>query len=461
MTLSVRRWRAGIAVCLLAASCSGNGNTGAEAGTADSGFAADVADAIDGQTVADAAKDIGPPDAAEDTRTTDAPADTGATDLRPDGPVMDVPEDHSAPDADDRASTDAPSDTAGPVTASDAREGGNDADPCAGCTFTKIAADGIHLVHDATRARLYVTQLSTAVRNPDTLAIIDLATASITANLPIGRDPRPLALSDDASTLWVGLSGDHALRKVTLTGAAPSVGPLLPVPPEVINSMPFATWPVALAVLPGSATTLVASITSSGSSTRVYVFDDGVPRPTITSSRDATASRLAVGPPGYVFGYDSLSSGFGLSVFTVAASGITLLSEHSGLIGGFEGFLVYDHGHLFSFYGEVVDVSDPTKPVRSGKFSHAGAIAVRDANHVFMASPAFLIGEDVQKLRLYDTTTLTEVASVTVPANLIPATSMFTDLVYLGGDALAFIVDDYDNSNAVFIAHVPSLVEAR
>ena len=66
----------------------------------------------------------------------------------------------------------------------------------------------------------------------------------------------------------------------------------------------------------------------------------------------------------------------------------------------------------------------------------AGSIAVRDATHVFMASPSFLIGGgNAQQLRLFDTTTFTQVASVTVPANLIPATSMFTNLVYLGGDA--------------------------
>ena len=48
--------------------------------------------------------------------------------------------------------------------------------------------------------------------------------------IPIGSDPRALALSDDGATLWVGIDGAHAFRKVTMGSTPPVVGPLIHLP---------------------------------------------------------------------------------------------------------------------------------------------------------------------------------------------------------------------------------------
>ena len=48
--------------------------------------------------------------------------------------------------------------------------------------------------------------------------------------IPVGSNPGALALSDDGSTLWVGIDGAHAFRKVTMTSTPPVVGPLIHLP---------------------------------------------------------------------------------------------------------------------------------------------------------------------------------------------------------------------------------------
>jgi hypothetical protein len=340
---------------------------------------------------------------------------------------------------------------AGVGGASGSAGGAGGANPCPGCSFTKISLDGTHLVYDPSRGQLYVTLSAEAVSKPNTLGIVDLASATVTANIPIGRDPHPLSLSDDHSTLWVGLTGDDAIRKVTLGAGSPTLGPLQPVSSGTTTG----AWALDLAVFPGSQTT-VAVIVGAGDGA-VTVFDDGVARPTIGTSSNHV-SRVTVGPPGYIFGYESFSSGFWLNVYSVSAAGAALLSSSGGLISGYEGFLLYDRSRLFSFYGEVVDVSTPSHPTRAGVFDYAGAVAIRDAGHALMLTPAYLIGQNGQTLRLLDTTTFTQLASVPLPPNMIPATSTFTDLVYVGGDELVFLAEDFSNAHVVYIAHVPPLV---
>jgi len=55
------------------------------------------------------------------------------------------------------------------------------------------------------------------------------ATAAVTSIVPVGNDPQPLALSDDGSTLWVGLAGDHRVRRMT-PGTTPVPGPAYALP---------------------------------------------------------------------------------------------------------------------------------------------------------------------------------------------------------------------------------------
>jgi hypothetical protein len=185
------------------------------------------------------------------------------------------------------------------------------------------------------------------------------------------------------------------------------------------------------------------------------VFDDGVARPMNGSpSRLYEVTRVAVGPPGYIYGYDNGSSAFTLTVYSVDTTGTTFLSATQGLIDGFEGFLLYDRNSLFSYHGEVIDVSSPTQPVRAGQFAYAGEVAVRDASEVFMLTDEVL----PFTLRRLDRATFTQIAAVELPAGVLAATSLFNNLVYVGGDELVFLTYGDNNAHNVCVAHVPPLV---
>ena len=77
------------------------------------------------------------------------------------------------------------------------------------------------------RNEIYASVSGDAEVYANTIVVVDPTTSSVVSTIPIGSNPGKLALSDDGSTLWVGIDGAHAIRKVTLTSTPPVVGPLL------------------------------------------------------------------------------------------------------------------------------------------------------------------------------------------------------------------------------------------
>jgi hypothetical protein len=327
-----------------------------------------------------------------------------------------------------------------------------DADPCPGCKIDKVLVDGMHMLHDPSRGRLYVTVPATAPSHTNGLVIIDPAAATVVSTLPIGKDPRPLALSDDHSTLWVGLGGDGALRKVTLTGDTPSLGPLRTLPPFSASDTTGPT-PHWLVVLPGTRDSVAASVIGHFGD-GVAVYDDGVPRPTKITFYP---SQLTDGPPGTLFGYNDRTSGYDLFVITVTGTGVSQVG-FPGLLGAFHNKIVRVGQRLYAYLGEVIDVSTLSKPVRVGRFAYEGAVApLRPGRLVMVSAGAAFGATDDHQLRILDTESLTQVAAVPLPGGLLPRTTQILDLAYLGGDAVAFLADDFSNDRVVVVMHAAIL----
>jgi DNA-binding beta-propeller fold protein YncE len=306
------------------------------------------------------------------------------------------------------------------------------------------------MIYDASRARLYVSAGAQATANANTIEMVDAIGETIASTIPIGNDPGPLALSDDSSTLWVGLTGDHAIRSVDLTTATPTVNPEHQLPaPSVVSPAQART----LVVLPGTRTTVVASISGV-----IYVFDDGVARANHGGS--VIADRVAVGPTGYVFGDNTETTGYDFTSFAISASGAQMVADVQGLMLSNVDDIIYWSSRVYGYWGEATDVSDPTKPKRAGKFDFQGAIAGRDATHLLMMSWSSLIGANTpQAIRVLDTTTFTQTASVTVPTTLISNATELLDLCYLGGDRVAFLTQDYNSSNRLFFIETPVIAQ--
>ena len=73
-------------------------------------------------------------------------------------------------------------------------------------------------------------RLGDADAYPNTIVVVDPSTSSVVSTIQVGSNPGALALSDDGSTLWVGIDGARAFRKVTLTSTPPALGPLHHLP---------------------------------------------------------------------------------------------------------------------------------------------------------------------------------------------------------------------------------------
>ncbi len=228
------------------------------------------------------------------------------------------------------------------------------------------------VIGDPLRDRLYAVLHASAAQFPNSLVTLDPVTGTVIDDVPVGSDPDTLALSNDGSTLWVGLRGALAVRKVDLTGDVPVPGEQFTLPRGDFGDL-AAAGPIV--VLPGTTSSLAISLHRydvSPSFAGLVLLDDGVARAPAGSGHTG-ASRLTAGPSGYLFGFNNLHTGFGLYSIAITPSGLSQ-AEHQGLVAGFDTDIVYADGLLFATSGEVVDVSAPSAPVRAGRLPAAGAL---------------------------------------------------------------------------------------
>jgi hypothetical protein len=223
------------------------------------------------------------------------------------------------------------------------------------------------LATDPVRGKLYAVISEDDVAHPNELLVIDAEHATIEASVAIGSNPDALALSDDATRLWVGLHGSFTVREVDLTASPPVPLNEYPVPPLSFEDQ--GVYAMRLVVLPGSTESIALSLRCQGCSAEVAVMDAGKPR----TGRVSGISKLTPGPRGYVFGYNDLSTGYDFATLALEASGPTAYSVQ-GLVDGFNTEITYDAGYVFASSGHVVDVSVPDSPVRAGKFAYQGIL---------------------------------------------------------------------------------------
>ncbi|MBZ5712471.1 YncE family protein [Nannocystis pusilla] len=283
--------------------------------------------------------------------------------------------------------------------------------PCEEGTIDGIRP--VRMIADRSRGRLYVTVRSDSPMHPNELVVIDPATASIVDSVFVGSDPSTMALSDDHTTLWISLEGSLQIRRVDLTTASPTPGAQHGLPPGDFD--PAVAGPMV--VLPGTTDSVAVSLHNynySPSFEGVAVLDDGVPRATKTSGHTG-ASRLTGGPSGWLFGYNNLHTGFGFYAIKVEAGGPTQ-TEHEGLVSGFYTDIVYADGRVYATSGDVVDVSNPAAPAKSGVFPFAGAVLPRlDQGRVLMLTPPDF-DNNVSVLRDLDPVTFTQKQEVPLAA---------------------------------------------
>jgi hypothetical protein len=250
--------------------------------------------------------------------------------------------------------------------------GGSAAVSDVGRTPVRLDIHANRLAVDRVRGKLYAVVGTRAPTHADELVVIDAEHAAVEAALMLGSDPDVLAISDDDTRLWVGLHGSGTIREVDLTSWPPEPGSEYPVPP--LSYHEGGVYAGTMAVLPEHPESVAVTLDcTSCVAGELVVMDSGISR---ARRQGGSISALASGPPGYVFGFNGLSTGFEFSSIVVDETGPTGTSFW-GFITGFRREIAYDGEHVIASSGQVLDVSSPDSPLRSGTFAFEGQVVPR------------------------------------------------------------------------------------
>jgi len=275
----------------------------------------------------------------------------------------------------------------------------------------------------------------------------------VVSSISVGSDPGPLALSDDASKLWVGIGGARAFREVDLGSSPPDVGTLQHLPRSSAGL--YFLGVESMVVLPGAPSSLAMVLSDGVGSNEVSVFDNGVARST-TLATSTPNFGIVAGPGGSLFGLDAINDFFVLSLSPAGVSATAFF----GLLEGYTDFLLYGNGRVFTGSDEVIDVSNPAAPTSAGHFPVSGPVALRDADSALILAYDFLptSSNNPPSLHLVSTSTLNEMASFPLPMTLISGSAtQLGSLIYAGGDVVAFTVATLPAVGQLVIAHIPGL----
>lgn len=211
-------------------------------------------------------------------------------------------------------------------------------------TYATIAMSARALVASPTDGLLYASIPSSEGAKGNSIATIDPVTATVLTTTYVGSEPGPLALSDDGSTLWVGLGGANAVRRFDTSSRTAGAQ--------------FATTvaPQSLAAVPGSPDSVM--VLEDQVSNRLGVYDNGVRRPIAMRPSGQTAV-VATYSPNLFFSYNGYSTGFYLTKLCVNASGV-FESSVQQVFGGFDIPIVFSGGVLYGGDGRALDVHSNT-----------------------------------------------------------------------------------------------------
>ena len=279
------------------------------------------------------------------------------------------------------------------------------------------------LVFDPASGRIWASVPGSAGAMGNSVVPIDPVDGSVGSPIFVGSEPGPLAISDDASFLYVSLDGAFQIRRVDLhtmaagiqfgLGSDPFFGPFLAEDIEV---------------QPGNPRVIAVSRKNLGVSPRhagVAIYDDGVQRPNATP-RHTGSNRIEFSDsPGVLYGYNNESTEFGFRDVTVDGAGATQGTVTRDLITGFGVDIEFHDGLIYATTGRSID---PAARVAVGTYPGVsfsrGVVADSNAGLVYFLTTNSLLVFDMATFVLLET---------------VPLSGGERGLVQYGPGSLAFI----------------------
>lgn len=308
-----------------------------------------------------------------------------------------------------------------------------------GVTAIPLAAND--LAYDASRNLLYAAVPNSAGVDGDSIAAIDPASGEIRSRMPVGLNPRILALAADHSRLFfttgilTGSSITTGLSPVSesiqgLNLSTGNTGPSFPARQEF-----FANSYVYLDITPlrgaGARIAALDSLFQAGGSAlfnlginSLRIYEDDSSRPDFLGFRSLSCLFMVAGEPGRLY----CTNGSSVDRLAVNDRGVAKHSHFSLLPArGALGRMVYRDGKLYTATGQVIEAETGRTLFR---LNAQGAVALDD-KHVY-----WLDSREASRwlLRIHSRDTLEPVA--TMPIAVAPGET--TRLVSLGSGRLAF-----------------------
>lgn len=201
------------------------------------------------------------------------------------------------------------------------------------------------MVFDPVAGLIYLALPSTAPAHPGTLAAFDPIQGQITASVTAGGEPRLVAVSDDGSLAYVGLSGVDQIRRFS----APALTPDLSINLPPLTGPPDRRGPEQIAVAPGAPRTLAVSDEGA-----VTIYDDATLRNGASGPRPANT--VVWGATDHIlYSSNNENTSFDFWVLDVGPLGVQTRAGYSGLLNGFSPRIHHADGLVYSELGAAID----------------------------------------------------------------------------------------------------------
>jgi hypothetical protein len=280
---------------------------------------------------------------------------------------------------------------------------------------------------------LYVATAGTSAFLPNSVVVLDPATAAVLSSGYAGSEPDFLAVSDECSEIYAALGGSGSV--VRLAASTMTLDETIPLPIKDMSGVVVAR---SLSVAPGAPHT-VAMATEIGSGclagdNDVRVYDDLVQRPVAyTSSEAIYAIRDALfgTSANTLFGYNS--GNINLVSLTVDSSGVynsvNLASLRGGLIEDSSRLLSFDPsaGRIYDPLGDVFDIINGTTvapislnatPAETDQCGTLNDALTTDSSSGKIFVVAHLTNTPGLEVDTYDRSALNVLATATIPLSM-------------------------------------------
>ena len=299
-----------------------------------------------------------------------------------------------------------------------------------GANFAAIAVNQAaqDIVYDPVNAVFYLSVTGTAITHPNTISVLNPATATITSSQAAGSNPNVLAISDDNQFLYAGIDGAASVQRFMLPNLVKDISYSLGAGSPGISALD-------LQVAPGASHTTAVEIGNrnfSPSCGPLAIFDDAVQRPTTASNGLFCAIQWGSDAT-QVYAMNNDTSGFDFYTLSVNSNGVVVSQDFvNGIFSGRRIHFDRSSDLIYSDGGDAVSTSGA--PV--GSFNTSGVMAEDPGlNKAFFPT---LISGGAVTIQSFDLTRFTAVGSITIPNVL----GNPLRLVRWGQNGLAFNTDN-------------------